>query len=160
MAIFGIHGRQRVNPALPPGPEPVWVNGVMGVYNPDTGVFVPSTSVLFDQTCDLIQLRRAQAGGYVGGPASWGYHHWIYSPAFHLFTYPGEDLNGGGYPGGGYGGGYGGASNSTHWGTHYGGSGFYGGASGAASSGGDSASSGSARGGIGGTGHGFGGGHS
>lgn len=143
MAIFGIYGRQQSSAALPPGPEPVWVNGQMGVYNPDTGVFVPSTSPLFDQTCDLIRLRRAQAGGYTGGPASWGYHHYRYNLIDHLFEYPGEDVWGGGYSNGGTGGG-----------------GYWGGASGARSSGGSSSFFGSARGGIGETGHAFGGSHS
>jgi len=136
MAIFGIHGRQQTNAAIPPGPEPVWVNGVMGVYNPDTGVFVPSTSPLFDETCDLIQLRREQALGDNNGNW-WSYpHHWNYSTGSHFYSYSSS---------GGYGGSYGGP---------------YGGASGSRSFGGDSAHFGSARGGIGETGHGFGGGHS
>jgi hypothetical protein len=58
LSIFGIYARQTNNPALAAGPEPVWVNGQMGVYSPETGEFVPSDSPLFDQTCDEIQARR------------------------------------------------------------------------------------------------------
>ena len=149
MAIFGIYGRQRTNAALAPGPEPVWVNGVMGVYNPDTGEFVPSTSPLFDQTCDLIQRRRDEAMGNppIGGPMV--YHHWNYYPGSNVFSYSsGDDYQSPRYIGGAHGGG------------GYGGGGYAGGASGLRSADGISSHFGSSRGGIGETGHSFGGAHS
>jgi hypothetical protein len=85
MSIFGLYGRHHANSALAAGPEPVYVNGVMGVYNPYTHVFVPSTSPLFDETCDLIQEQR----GYTYGGGSY-YHHWSYYPSMHSFSFPGS----------------------------------------------------------------------
>jgi hypothetical protein len=130
MAIFGLYGRQQSNAAVPPGPEPVWVNGEMGVYNPDTGEFVPNTSPLFDQTCDLIQCRREQAQRYGGSyPCNGGngvYHHWNYYPGGNRFWYS-----------------TGGASGARSW-------------SGVS----DFGHEGSVRGGIGETGHAHGGSHS
>ena len=141
MAIFGHYGRQQNNTALPPGPEPVWVDGEMGVYNPDTGQFVPITSPLFDQTCDLIQLRRAQSMGYNNPTYPWAYHHWNYNSGGHVFL---------SWLGSGYGRGF--ASDESE-------EDGFGGASNARSFGGSDAHSGSSRGGIGSTGRGFGGSH-
>jgi hypothetical protein len=155
MAIFGIYGRQQTNAALPPGPEPVWVDGQMGVYNPDTGEFVPVTSPLFDQTCDLIQLRREQAQGYSGGGNPWGYHHWVYNPGGNSFWYSTGGSSASGYQNRSYGGGYGGGYGGNSYGDE-----ASGGASGARSSSGMASHFGSSRGGIGETGHSFGGSHS
>jgi hypothetical protein len=128
---------------LPPV-EPVYVNGQMGVYDPDTGLFVPSTSPLFDQTCERIQQKREQANGYYHSSSS-TYHHWYYSSGSHSFTYAGAPSFGRSSSGG-----------STGWSS----------SSGSTSSGYSSRSSsgnssvGSTRGGIGSTGHSFGGGSS
>ena len=87
MSIFGIYGHHRANSAMA-GIEPVYVNGVMGVYNPYTHEFVPSTSPEFDETCELIQSQRGYA--YSGG--SYG-HHWSYYPSMHSFSSAGSYSN-------------------------------------------------------------------
>jgi hypothetical protein len=84
MSIFGIYGHHRANSTMA-GIEPVYVNGVMGVYNPYTNIFVPSTSPDFDETCELIQEQRGYT--YTGG--SYG-HHWSYYPSLHSFTSTGS----------------------------------------------------------------------
>jgi hypothetical protein len=88
MAIFGvpsIHGSGR---STLPAVEPVWVNGIMGVWDPDNGDFVPSTSPNFNSTCERIQRKRDQANGqyYSGGTYS-SYHRWYLEPGSNLFTY-------------------------------------------------------------------------
>jgi hypothetical protein len=143
-SVFGFYGTRAVLPLPPdetsssgdfstapddtPAIEPVWINGVEGVYDPDSNVFVPSTWPNFDEVCDRIIRRRYQtSGGSYFGVS----HHWYYSPSFNSYTFAG---------GGGGGGGASGARSST-----------------GGSSGGRSASVGSARGGIGGHGAAHGG---
>ena len=77
MSIFGLHACHG-NSAYA-SVEPVWVNGVMGVYWPGTQIFVPSTSPQFNQACDLIQQQR---NGYW---SSGSHHSWYYSPMNHFF---------------------------------------------------------------------------
>ena len=78
MAIFGLHACDgQANGA---SVEPVWVNGVMGVYVPNTQIFVPHNSPVFDQTCDLILQNRDDS-------ASQGRHHWFYFPTGQYFSY-------------------------------------------------------------------------
>jgi hypothetical protein len=101
MSIFGIYGRQAQNPNIPPGPEPVWVNGVEGVYDPDTGQFVPVTSPLFAETCDKIQQRRQDAINRNSG--GWGNFWWYGNPGY----YHSSHYYGGGYFGSPSGGSYG-----------------------------------------------------
>jgi hypothetical protein len=142
MSIFGIASAQHHPAGQLPSVEPVWVDGVMGVYDPDTGVFVPSTSPLFDATCEKIQLRRQREYGDYSGSSYSGIHHWIFYPGTNYFSYPGARpyyfSNGGG---------------SSFWGSGH----SYGSSSSSSSF--SHSSSGSIRGGIGGTGHSFGGGH-
>jgi hypothetical protein len=136
-SIFGLYHRHHRNSSLAPGPEPVWVNGVMGVYNPDTHVFVPATSPLFDQTCDLIQQRRDQAGGGNYYYSSGYSHHWTYYPSLHYFSYPSGGASGSGF--------WGSSSSSSYGGSHNG------------SDRGGSERGGSERGGFGAAGHSAGG---
>ena len=94
MSVFGLYHRHAVNPALPPGPEPVWVNGVMGVYDPDTREFVASESPKFNQTCDRIQELRAINSGssyttnhyYDSGYSGYN-HHWYHSSGSPYLLY-------------------------------------------------------------------------
>jgi hypothetical protein len=140
LSIFGIATSHNTGRGQLPSVEPVWVNGVMGVYDPDTGQFVPSTSPLFDATCEKIQLRRQRQNGDYSSSSYTGIHHWIYNPGANYFSYPGARpyyFNSGG--------------STSGTGSSYSGS--------SDDSGSFSHSSGSERGGIGSTGHSFGGGH-
>jgi hypothetical protein len=142
MSIFGIASSHSPNRGQLPSVEPVWVNGVMGVYDPDTGVFVPSTSPLFNATCEKIQLRRQRENGDFSGSSYSGIHHWIFYPGSNYFSYPGARpyyYNNGGSSFWGSGSSYGSRSTSSGSFSH--------------------SSFGSERGGIGSTGHSFGGGH-
>jgi hypothetical protein len=150
LSIFGLYGRQQSNAAIPPGPEPVFVNGQMGVYDPDTGQFVPSTSPLFDQICDKIQARRDAAMGvnpalppnWYPGQSNWYYssHGFYHSGFYGPWYYHGLSLYTPSHPW------FGGSSASRSFSTY---------------SGGSSASHfSSSRGGFGSTGHSFGGSHS
>ncbi len=105
-SIFGIYARHELDPQLPPGPEPVWVDGVMGVYHPITGEFVPSTSPRFDQTCDLIQARRQ--GVSTTQPYSSNPNYYTHSHAYHSYGWAGHS----GW-GSGSGGSYAGAAHSA-----------------------------------------------
>jgi hypothetical protein len=126
VSIFGLFGRHHTTAHA--GVEPVWVNGQMGVYNPYTHEFVPSTSPLFDITCDMIQDQRDQAAG--GSYGSVGYHHWYYNSGTRVFG-------------------------SSSYGSMGGATGAW--ESGGSSYGGSSSSFGSERGGFGETGHSHGG---
>jgi hypothetical protein len=149
LSIFGLYPRQQRNAAIPPGPEPVYVNGQMGVYNPDTGVFVPSTSPLFNETCDLIQARRDAATGVnVTQPTSSFPGWWYYSSnGFHHTGYYGHSYYSG---------------FSLYRSMHTSSSSWIGGSSASRSFFGSSSSSSSSsmRGGFGSTGHSFGASHS
>ena len=90
VSIFGIVTGHSPNRDTLPSVEPVWVNGVMGVWDPDNGDFVPATSPRFDETCERIQRKRDQAGGYYYGGSSYYGHHWYYSPGSSSFSYSGS----------------------------------------------------------------------
>jgi hypothetical protein len=162
MSIFGIYARQAMNPAVPAGPEPVWVNGKMGVYSPETGEFVPSDSPTFDQTCDQIQAARnpASATNPTTAPTT--------APSNYDSSYTGSSNDGSTYDGSSN-------SGSSYYGSSYGGSTYYhgihpsysyyyGGSSASRSpdsdyGGSSAARSNSARGGFGATGDAMGGAH-
>jgi hypothetical protein len=80
MSIFGVYAAQSHNANIPPGPEPVWVDGQMGVYDPDTGAFIPNTSPQFEETCARIRKRREDAINANANNSHWwsgsssGYH--------------------------------------------------------------------------------------
>jgi hypothetical protein len=130
VSIFGIATSHSPDAGVP-SVEPVWVNGVMGVWDPDNGQFVPATSPVFNQTCERIQRRREENNGYY---SVWNTtHSWHYSPSTGTYSY-------GSYGSGGGGGFFGHSSGSSSGG----------------SSSGSSSSFGSIRGGIGGSAHGSG----
>jgi hypothetical protein len=62
--------------------EPVWVDGVEGVYSPSTGQFVPSTSPLYAQTCDEIRQQRQNSSSY-SQSSFWPFFHSSY---YHSYT--------------------------------------------------------------------------
>jgi hypothetical protein len=76
-SVFGIYSTGR---HVPPSNaiEPVYVNGVMGVYCPSTGEFVPSTSPMYAQCCD--EIRQQRYNQYSG--SSWPYYHNYYYHSF------------------------------------------------------------------------------
>jgi hypothetical protein len=85
-SIFGIvtsHSPRETQPSV----APVWVNGVMGVWDPDTGQFVPVSSPQFNQTCERIQRKRDLANGYYYSGSSYSGHHWYFSPESNSYSY-------------------------------------------------------------------------
>jgi hypothetical protein len=62
--------------------EPVWVDGVEGVYSPSTGEFVPSTSPLYAQTCDEIRRQRQNSYSY-SHSSFWPFYQGNY---YHAYT--------------------------------------------------------------------------
>lgn len=62
--------------------EPVWVDGVEGVYCPSTGEFVPSTSPMYPQCCDEIRRER-QNSSYYSHSSFWPFYHNNY---YHSYT--------------------------------------------------------------------------
>lgn len=101
-SIFGVYEHHHQRAGLPPGPEPVWVNGVMGVYHPITGEFVPADSPDYEAVCDLIRQQRQQSQNSSVWIHSSGsrWHYWHTHPS-HTFVSGRGPGNRSSNPGGG-----------------------------------------------------------
>jgi hypothetical protein len=97
MSIFGIYSGTNHHSNIVAGPEPVWVNGQQGVYDPDTGEFVPIDSPRFAATCELIRQRRAatQPGYDPGYYQNGQYYHG--SPPISYSSHYSSGYSGSGY---------------------------------------------------------------